>query len=96
MSKTPSRFPKIGRIVHYKLSAIDINAILSHRGKTWKHGTELLVGDVLPMIITKVHGQPPDTFVSGKVFLDGTDDYWAVLVQEGSDLGMYQWPTISD
>lgn len=104
-----SQRPSIGRIVHYKLSAQDADAINRRRTDAKLHrgskadgdqvhtGNTAYEGDIFPMLITRVwdHGQPDSTpiLVNGQVFLDGNDVLWATSVGEGDGVRHYQWPT---
>lgn len=52
-----------------------------HEGAQAHIGNPVREGDVLPMLIVTVDppmdGEPEVSFVSGQVFLDGTDVFWA-------------------
>ena len=74
---------------------------LSMEAGRWPLGTQAhvgnpaSVGEVYPMIVTKVS---PDQFgkgldgVSGQVFLDGNDVLWVTQRSEGPDPGQWAWP----
>ena len=96
--------PSVGRIVHYKLRASDVESINKRRkdysdnDKTnWPMGAQAHVGnqvaegEVYPMVITRVW--PEDTHgVNGQVLLDGNDLFWATSVKEGNESGEWNWP----
>ena len=98
--------PTIGRIVIYKLSADDAtkinrrrqdamrcmqmhimnsNGVMVHVGNEAKEGAEY------PMMIVAVWGSAPDSYLNGKVELDGSDTYWATSVKVGIVPGTYHW-----
>lgn len=97
--------PSVGRIVHYTLSesdAIQINrrrADASRNMRTHQEqktgavvhvGNNVAAGDVYPMVITRVWGDPSEfTAVNGTVFLDGNDTLWATSVDQG--IGPRHW-----
>ena len=81
--------PTIGRIVHFHL---DYNR-LSDNGFY-----DQTVGQTLPMIITAVDpgrdgdlGNYPPT-VSGQVFFNDNATAFRTHVQQGDELGQWQWP----
>lgn len=87
--------PAIGRIVRYRLSAVDADAITQNRLVTGRPGNTVSEGDALPMIIVRVHAQEakPDSYVNGRVILDGDGpDYWARTVKQGEIAGTFSWP----
>jgi hypothetical protein len=101
--------PSIGRIVLFKLGsyqAAEINrrrreAIESMDYHRWKKngtmvhaGNEVKAGQVLPMMMVAVWGNTPECAVNGKLFLDGSDDYWVTSVSVGDKDGSYHWPQI--
>jgi hypothetical protein len=102
--------PTIGRIVHYRLTAQDVEAINRRRAHALAHmnehrenanGVQIHVGngtdegDAYPMIITQVWGDQPDSVVNGQVFMDGNDLLWATSVGVGVGPGTWRWPTRS-
>ncbi len=54
-------------------------------------GNDVMIGDVFPMMITKVWSEA-SSLVSGQVFLDGCDVLWVVSVTEGDSPGCFSWP----
>jgi hypothetical protein len=71
------------------------------KGGTWPVGIQAHIGagnsegDVLPMIITRIHLDqfgPGIDGVSGQVFLDGNDSFWVENVAEGKGPGQWAWP----
>jgi hypothetical protein len=99
--------PTIGRIVHYRLSAQDAEAINRRRNHAFNHrdahhanangvqlhqGNSVSEGDVYPMMITRVWGNEPTSYVNGQVMLDGNDLHWATSVQVGEGPRTFSWP----
>lgn len=101
--------PTQGRIVIYTLSADDAAAINRRRttgqsiaeriaGDKWPIGAQahigaaVVAGDTLPAIVVKVR---LDGLLQLRVFLDGTDDFWAEQVDEAAQgtPGTWAWPT---
>lgn len=99
--------PTIGRIVLYTLTQSDADTVNRRRttgssvlrrmednppswpaGAQAHIGTVVEAGDTLPLIITAVR----DSFVNGKVLLDGTDELWVQAVPEGVGGGAWAWP----
>ena len=80
--------PRIGRIVHYKLSAIDAEKI----NLQVREGNTVREGEVFPMIITKLWGSDPDSYLNGQLFLDGSELYWVTSTKVGDTPGTYAWP----
>lgn len=83
----------IGRIVHYKLSAGDVEAIddrnPSHRGSR-RVRNDVREGQVLPAIVTAIFGS--GSTANLKVLLDGEDSYWATSRSLGENPGSWSWP----
>jgi len=83
----------IGRIVHYRLSDGDKDAINARRGETAVHANYVYAGDYLPAMITAVFGGSTGPgSVNLKVFVDGDWDYWATSRPEGDGNGQWTWP----
>ena len=61
-------------------------------------GNLVEMGDVFPMMVTRVWALPgvvPDVLsVNGQVFLDGNDVLWATGVVQGDGTGQWQWPDV--
>jgi hypothetical protein len=100
--------PTIGRIVHYRMSKENAEAINRRRAHTRSHidahrsnangvqvhvGNDVSEGDAFPLMITRVWGNQPDCYVNGQVMLDGNDLFWATSVKVGEGPGTYSWPT---
>lgn len=96
--------PSIGRIVSYKLGEQNVAEISRRRadarasaisgdktGAQVHVGNEPHVGDVFPMMITRLwEAQPTEaSVVQGQVFLDGNDVLWVTSAQQGD--ADYQW-----
>lgn len=96
--------PTIGRIVHYTLTAQDADAINRRRadacirskaiaeerpGYVVHVGNSAAMGDVYPMMITRVWGDHEGAAVNGQVFLDGNDTIWVTSSTQGD--GVHQW-----
>lgn len=85
--------PTVGRIVHYTLSAQDVQRISPRRtsSNAVHIGNEPREGDVVPMMIVRVW-QSDQHSVNGQAFLDGTDVLWVTSAIEGSVPGTWAWP----
>lgn len=98
--------PTIGRTVHYVLSQADVDRIIDGRADAISDaqarnrevcfGDPVAEGDILPMIIVKVHETSEDNLVNGHIFLDGTDVLWrenipAATLDDGY-IGRWSWP----
>lgn len=99
----PSQTPSIGRIIHYKLTAADAEAInrRRHQGPvdvdTWPQGAQAHVGNpvsegyVVPaIVVSQLTGDP--SVVNAQALLDGNDSFWVTSVHEGSEPGQWSWP----
>lgn len=87
--------PTTGRIVHYTLTANDVDAIKRNRIAAENariFGNELSEGDILPMLIVHPWGETEGSAVNGQVFLDGNDTYWATSRTEGEGPGHWSVP----
>lgn len=99
--------PSIGRIVHYKLTAEDAEAVnrrrkdadanrQNHRdaalGYVAHLGNFAREGDVHPMLIVRVWGATTESSVNGQVFLDGNDTLWVMSVGQGDDVRQWHEP----
>ena len=100
--------PTIGRIVHYRLSSQDAEAINRRRDHAAAHlrsktggahegyqahaGNSVNSGEAFPMIIVRTFGEGERAAVSGQVFLDGSDVFWATSLIEGGAPGQWTWP----
>lgn len=98
--------PTIGRIVHYRLDAVDVDHISRRRvanaieAAAWPAGAQahvgnpVHVGQIIPMIVTAVwpreFGDQPG--VNGQCLLDGNDSFWVTSKQEGDGAGTWAWP----
>jgi hypothetical protein len=98
--------PTIGRIVLYRLSSWDADNINNRRKDytdkaayhSWKKngtmvhtGNTVSQGQIFPAMVVAVWGNTPTCSVNLKVFLDGSDDYWATSVSVGEKSGSYHW-----
>ena len=97
----------IGRIVHYRLTQQDADAInrrrVSGAGHTtdWPMGAQAHSGnsanpgETVPMIICVIwpneHG-PTFDGINGQCILDGNDSLWITSAKEGTDKGQWSWP----
>jgi hypothetical protein len=90
-----------GRVVHYRLSKADVEAINRRRedaiaaaasrqasGYQVHVGNKVIEGDVVPAIIIRVW---PDG-VNAQAFLDGNDTLWLTSRAEGEGPGTWSWP----
>lgn len=85
--------PTRGRIVNYRLSSSDVQAIKLYRESNRLYGNNVAEGDEFPMMIVAVWGSTEDAYVNGKVFLDGADTHWATSVKVGEGPHTWSWPT---
>lgn len=90
--------PGVGRIVHYRLAEHDVMSINMRRGDALSsriaheksgamvhHGNPVSIGDVYPLIITRIWGEPSEeSVVNGQVLLDGNDSLWVTSVKQGT------------
>ena len=82
--------PTVGRIVLYCMAQWDIDALTKQRAQTGGSFNSVNVGDVLPGVVVNVFGHD---CINIKVFMDGTDDYWATSrsVSEEPEPGKFHW-----
>lgn len=93
--------PKItvGRIVHYRLSAGDVRAIMGQREQLATAlgvsvaaiGNTVAEGDVVAALVARVFDERSGT-ANLQVTLDGRDSYWATSRSEGTAPGTWAWP----
>lgn len=93
--------PTVGRIVHYLLTAMDVEQIHRRRvsgaghGENWPMGAQAHVGNphverqTMALMVCAVS---PNGNVNGQVFLDGNDSLWVYAVSEGTGSGSWSWP----
>lgn len=100
--------PTIGRIVYYKLTAEDAQAInkrysdagnyrktnSTENGEQFHVGNHFSEGEIVPVIIVRVW---PNEFgdkpgINGQALLDGNDSYWVTSKAEGEEKGQWSWP----
>lgn len=84
--------PSIGRIVHYRLSAQDVQRIYaSQQGANPLHGigNPAAPGDDFPAVVVRVWNP---TSVNLQVLLDGPDNLWVTSATEGEQQGNWFWP----
>ncbi len=91
--------PSIGRIVSYTLGEGNINEVNRRRATNLVAvhvGNPVAVGQVFPMIITRVWDTKPteESVVQGQVFLDGNDTLWVASVKQGDN--EYEWHETPD
>jgi hypothetical protein len=94
----------VGRIVHYKLNAADVEAINRRRsdaglrmaeiradrlGYVAHVGNSATEGQVLPAMVVATWSAG---CVNLQVLLDGVDTYWATSRTEGEGSGHWSWP----
>lgn len=92
----------IGRIVRYILTKDDAQMINSSRvssrpanfpvGAQIQMGNGVSEGEIYPLIITRVWGDPENGYINGQVFLDGNDLYWVTSKYPGGSPGTWHWP----
>lgn len=95
--------PSIGRIVHYVLTAENVEEVTRRRvdnvghSERWPAGTQAHVGnpvsagDTVPAIVTAVFGGEP-VRLNVQAFLDGSDSLWVTSIEAGIAQGQWQWP----
>ncbi|MGW1252525.1 hypothetical protein [Streptomyces sp. NPDC002535] len=96
--------PTIGRIVHYRVTKDEAEAVNRRRrdfhesgsaaartGFVGHFGNRAEEGDVFPAMIVRVWNESTVT-VNAQVFLDGTDVLWATSRAEGTEPGTWAWP----
>jgi hypothetical protein len=98
--------PTLGRIVLYRMSDFDANAINQRRkdardksewhrtertGAQVHVGNEVRAGNLYAAMVVGVWGDTPSAAVNLQVFLDGSDTYWATSRVVGEQDGNYQW-----
>lgn len=88
--------PTIGRIVHYRLTSNDAQVITRIRRTAnpegaleYSIGNPVSEGYIYPAMVVAAFGSDA---VNLKVFLDGSDDYWACSRNEGAEPGCWFWP----
>lgn len=99
--------PTIGRIVQYRVSASDAQAINQRRKDAreklpWhraiRSGAQVHVGndvredDIYPLIITRVWGDTAASAFNGQLLLDGNDLYWVTSTEIGEGPAKCAWP----
>lgn len=93
--------PSIGRIVHYKLTAADAEAVMRRREgfvqEGWpataqRHvGNPVSEGTIVPaIVVSQLTGDP--SVVNAQALLDGNDSLWITSVHEGTEPGTWSWP----
>lgn len=101
--------PTLGRIVLYTVPTWQVPEINARRqdardraawhmalrsGAQVHAGNGVKEGDVFPAMIVAVWGKDATSAVNLKVFLDGTDVYWATSVSVGEGPGKFAWPAL--
>lgn len=84
--------PTIGRTVHYRLSADDVERINYQRRQHPEHAvsTPVKEGDTCPAVVVRTLG---DSTTNLRVLLDGSDPIlWATSRREGDQPGTWAWP----
>jgi hypothetical protein len=74
--------PSIGRIVHYKLSAQDVEEYSSSLNG-------MRVGDACAAIVVRAFG---GTSANLRLLLDGREIGWVTSAPEGDQPGQWSWP----
>lgn len=94
--------PTLGRIVHYTLTQVDVDAIKAQRSVRIPPrsddvrpcvGNDVSEGDVVPMMVTQVWTAE---CVNGQCFLDGNDQHWRTSATYSESYppepGSWTWP----
>lgn len=103
---TPEVTPvTVGRLVLYRLSEQDVEAIKRRRtnaksisdrleGGSWPEGAQAHIGNdpqVGDLLPTIVVKVWENNMFNGQVFLDGNDTLWVTSVVQGSEPGQWDW-----
>lgn len=88
----------VGRIVHYRLTADDVDYITFAARVNGNAAAAHSIGQVVPFIVTNVTAEG----VNGRALIDGNFDLWRRSIRErdpqiSEDLlcvGTWQWPNI--
>jgi len=85
------QLPSVGRIVHYRLSQADADAIAFERTKLMgAPRNPATTGDVYPAVVVRVNG---GLSVNLQVKLDGPDTHWATSRNYSAETqGCWFWP----
>ena len=87
--------PSVGRIVHYKLAAHDLDLVKHGAHDTGVYNTPR-EGDVIPFLICRVWVWADDptetTCVNGQGFIDGDFSIWLTSRQQGDQPGQWSDP----
>lgn len=99
--------PTLGRIVLYRLTEPNADAINRRRHHAREHmpehransngvmvhvGNPVKVDDEFPMVITRVWGPEATSAINGTVMLDGSDTFWVTSAVHGNEAGRFRWP----
>ena len=100
--------PSPGRIVHYKVSSTDADAInrrrtnhsairsrLAAEPSMWPHGAQAHIGNTVragDVFPMIVVRVWQGDLVNGQAVLDGTDTFWVTSASEGEGNGQWSWP----
>lgn len=87
-TKSSGPAPTVGRIVHLRICAAGAERANQMIATQAVCGNTVREGDVLPMIVTAVHG---DT-INGQALLDGDGTLWITSTPEGTAPGTWSWP----
>lgn len=83
-SPKPVKAPVIGQIVHYRLSAANVETL------TNRHPTTAAEDDLV--VLTVTGGIPEGGGVNGQVLIYGEEPLWVTAVPEGDGPGTWCWP----
>lgn len=100
--------PTVGRILHYRLSEQDAEAINRRRttgaaiaeriqAEKWPLGAQAHIGNGanagdVVPLIVVTVHDEPQLSVNGQAMLDGNDTFWATSRHEGTEPGTWSWP----
>lgn len=91
------RIPVRGEVVDYTLDSNDVAQITGRRDASHGHvagearGSPVSIGDVVPMMITRVWGDTPGCAVNGQAVLDGNDTLWVTSATHSEGLRHFAW-----
>jgi hypothetical protein len=83
--ETAMMSPTLGRIVHYRLTQGDVDAIKALP----RQNNPVEAGQVVAAVVVRVWS---GTTCNLRVLLDGQDDYWATSRTQGDENGTWNWP----
>jgi len=87
--------PSIGRIVHYRLSDVDIDGLEPDGAPLRDRLNGLVAGDYIPAMVVRTWAEPAShaKLVNLRCFPDGAvATLWRTSVEQGDGNGQWTWP----